>query len=242
MENLDLIAVMPVYNEEAAIEVVVREWHDMLSLLKINFEFHVYNDGSKDNSLAILRKLEKDLEHLVVIDQSNRGHGPTILHCYKNASSADWLFQVDSDNEVRPESFPLLWEKREDYDFLIGRRSNKQNPWPRRVVSAVASALVQIFFGYGVFDVNSPFRLMRVEAFREEFKLLPDKAFAPNVLVTGIACQKEMRIIEIEIPYRFRTTGIVSINKMKLLRAAVLSGIQTIRFIWSYNKKNSKSP
>ena len=240
MEKLDLIAVMPVFNEEAAIKEVVQEWYEVLSFLKMNFELHVYNDGSKDNSLAILRELEGELQYLIVHDQPNRGHGPTIMHCYKNASNVEWLFQVDSDNEVKPDSFPLLWEKRDNYDFLIGRRSNKQNPWPRRVVSAVASALVQIFFGYGVFDVNSPFRLMRVDVFKEEFKLLPDKAFAPNVLVSGIACQKNMRLIEIEIPYQFRTTGIVSINKIKLLRAALLSGIQTLWFIRNYHRNNLK--
>ena len=58
MEKLDLIAVMPVYNEEGAIREVVKEWHDMLSSLNMNFKLHVYNDGSKDNSLAILRELE----------------------------------------------------------------------------------------------------------------------------------------------------------------------------------------
>jgi glycosyltransferase involved in cell wall biosynthesis len=241
MQELELIAIMPVYNEEGAIKEVVQEWHDALCALKIRFELHVYNDGSRDGSLAILRELEKSLEHLVVIDQPNRGHGPTILHCYKNASNVQWLFQVDSDNEVRPESFSPLWDKRDEYDFLIGRRSNKQNPWPRRVVSAIAAGLVQVFFGYGVFDVNSPFRLMRVDAFREEFKMLPDKAFAPNVIVTEIACLKKMRIKEIEIPYQFRQTGIVSINKLKLLRVALLSGVQTLSFIRSYRKNNQKS-
>lgn len=237
MQELDLIVVMPVYNEEGAIKEVVQEWHKELRTLKMNFELHVYNDGSKDGSLAILKDLEQRLEYLVVHDQPNRGHGPTILYCYKNASNVQWLFQVDSDNEVRPESFHLLWDQRDKYDFLLGRRSNKHNPWPRRVVSAVAAGLVQVFFGYGVFDVNSPFRLMRVDAFREEFKLLPNEAFAPNVIVTGIACLKKMRIIEIEIPYQFRQTGIVSINKWKLFRAALLSGMQTLLFIRSYHKK-----
>ena len=237
MHEIDLVVVMPVYNEEEAIKEVVNEWHDTLSSLGMRFELHVYNDGSQDGSLAILKELEQSLEHLVVHDQPNRGHGRTILHCYKNASNVQWLFQVDSDNEVRPESFSLLWEKRDKYDFLLGRRSNKHNPMPRRVISAVAAGLVQVFFGYGVFDVNSPFRLMRVNSFREEFKLLPDEAFAPNVLVTGIACMKKMRIIEIEIPYQFRQTGTVSINKWKLFRAAVLSGVQTLSFIRSYHKK-----
>lgn len=240
MQELELIAIMPVYNEEGTIRGVVQEWHDELCALKMRFELHVYNDGSKDASLAILMELQKSLQHLVVHDQPNRGHGPTILHCYKNASNVQWLFQVDSDNEVRPESFHLLWEKRDQYDFLLGQRSNKQNPMARQVISAVAAGLVRFAFGRGVSDVNSPFRLMRVDAFRDEFPFIHEQTFAPNVIVTGIACLRKMRIYEIEIPYKFRQTGIVSINKMKLLRAAWRSGVQTVSFIWSYHKNNKK--
>jgi glycosyltransferase involved in cell wall biosynthesis len=239
MQEIELIAIMPVYNEEGTIRSVVQEWHDELCSLKMDFELHVYNDGSKDASLAILRELQKSLQHLVVHDQPNRGHGPTILHCYRNASNVQWLFQVDSDNEVRPESFRLLWDKKDKYDFLLGRRTNKQNPLARQVISAVASGMVRFAFGRGVSDVNSPFRLMRVAAFRDVFHFIPDQTFAPNVIVTGIACLRKMRIVEIEIPYQFRQTGTVSINKMRLLRAAWRSGVETISFIWSY-RKNKK--
>jgi glycosyltransferase involved in cell wall biosynthesis len=241
MKELELIAIMPVYNEESTIRKVVQEWHDELCALKIRFELHVYNDGSKDASLSILKKCEQDLQHLIVHDQPNKGHGPTILNCYKCASNVQWLFQVDSDNEVRPESFHLLWEQRDNYDFLLGRRSNKRNPMSRQLVSAVAAGLVRFAYGRGVSDVNSPFRLMRLDAFRDEFPLIPDQVFAPNVIVTGIACIRKMRIIEIEIPYQFRKTGTVSINKMKLLRASWRSGVETLSFIWSYRKNSIKS-
>ena len=120
--------------------------------------------------------------------------------------------------------------------MLLGRRSNRQNPVVRQLISAVAAGLVRYAFGKGVSDVNSPFRLMRVDAFRDEVSLIPEQIFAPNVIVTGIACLRKMRIIEIEIPYEFRQTGTVSINKMKLLRAAWRSGVQTVSFIWSYRK------
>lgn len=240
MQELELIAVMPVYNEEGTIREVVQEWHDELCSLKMHFELHVYNDGSKDTSLTILRELQKSLQQLVVHDQTNKGHGPTILHSYKNASNVQWLFQVDSDNEVRPESFHLLWEQRDQYDFLLGRRTNKQNPLARRLISVVALGLVYLGFGQGVSDVNSPFRLMRVDSFRDVFPLIPDLTFAPNVIVTGVACFKKMRIIEIEIPYQYRQTGTVSINRMKLFQAAWNCGVQTVSFIWSYRKNNKK--
>jgi len=240
MQELELIVIMPVYNEEGTIRKVVQEWHDELCALNIRFELHVYNDGSTDATLTILRELQKSLQHLVVHDQPNKNHGPTILQGYRSASNVEWLFQVDSDNEVRPESFRLLWEQRDKYDFLIGKRTNKQNPMARQLISAVAAGLVRLGFGKGVSDVNSPFRLMRVDAFRDVFSLIQEQTFAPNVIVTGVACSRKMRIFETEIPYQFRRTGRVSINRMRLFRCAWLSGIQTISFIWSYHRKNKK--
>lgn len=234
MQKPELIVVMPVYNEEGTIETVVREWHDELCSLKMHFELHVFNDGSKDSSLTILRNLQKSLPHLKVHDQPNKGHGPTILQSYKSFSHVPWIFQVDSDNEVRPESFKLLWEKKDLYDFLLGRRIDKQNPLVRQVISAVAAGIVRFTFGNGVSDVNSPFRLMRGQAFQEVFPMIPDQTFAPNVIVTGLACLKKMRIYEVGIPYQFRQTGKVSINKFKLMRAAWRSGVQTVSFALSY--------
>ena len=55
----------------------------------------------------------------------------------------------------------------------------------------VVADLVQIFFGYGLCDVNSPIRLMRVNAFKEELKMFPDKAVAPNVIVTELPAEKD---------------------------------------------------
>ncbi len=237
MKEPELIVIMPVYNEEGTIKEVVEDWHDTLSALKMHFELHVFDDGSKDSSLTILEELKKSLPHLVVHGQTNKGHGPTILASYMKFSQMPWLFQVDSDNEVKPKSFPQLWEKKDQYDLLLGRRRDRQNPFVRQVVSAVAAGMVRCAFGQGVSDVNSPFRLMRGEAFRDLFPMIPSQAFAPNVIITGIACNKKMRIYEVDIPYQFRKTGKVSIDKLKLFKAAWRCGIQTLSFIWSYMTK-----
>ena len=56
----------------------------------------------------------------------------------------------------------------------------------------------------------------------------PD-AFAPNVILTGLACRAGLRIVEVPVPYRSRRTGASSIARLKLLRAAALSFLQTVR-------------
>ena len=85
-----------------------------------------------------------------------------------------------------------------------------------------------IFYGFGVTDVNAPYRLYRAEKFREAFVAIPTDTFAPNVVLSGYAARSGMRILELPVPTRPRTTGEVSIKKWKLFRAACKSLRQTV--------------
>lgn len=228
----ELTVVMPVYNEEEIIDVVVLDWIQTLRSMDIDFNINLYNDGSKDNSLEILRVMEKQYSEVTVIDKPNSGHGPTILQGYKNALSS-WIFQVDSDNEMKANFFPKIWNKREDYDFLVGKRENRTQPLSRKIVSALSRFTVKFLYSSGIYDVNSPYRLMRREKFTEIFHKIPINTFAPNVIISGMAAKNNFRLYETKVPIEFRTTGEVSIQKWKLFKAAVISWWQTLNFSWS---------
>ena len=126
-----LAVVIPVYNEEGSIEVVIADWAKVLDQLQIDYRLCAYNDGSKDNTHKILDGLLDKFPKLHAIHKVNSGHGPTILKGYKENLDCEWLFQVDSDNEMKAEHFPKLWEQRDNYDFLIGKRINRQSPFSR---------------------------------------------------------------------------------------------------------------
>ena len=226
----ELKIIIPVYNEEGAITDVINDWMLTLQRLKIDFLIYAYNDGSKDNSLEILQMLSKNNKKLVVVDKQNSGHGPTILKGYKDNLDAEWLFQVDSDNELKANDFEKFWIERHNYDFLIGHRTDRNSPLPRIITTAISKIIVGIFYGNKVKDVNAPYRLMRTSNFRDDIVKIPDLTFAPNLIVTGIANSKKMRIRQLNVIHHNRETGEVSIKKWKLLKAAFKSLIQTIVF------------
>lgn len=228
-----LCVVMPVYNERAAIGGVLKKWAAALDKLRIDYVIRPYNDGSKDDSLSVMRKAAESLRRVEVRDKPNGGHGPTILQGYREAAADgfDWAFQIDSDDEMGPEKFGELWSRRKDFDFIVGRRHGRAQALPRKIVSFVSRLAVRVFYGKGkVWDVNAPYRLMRVETFRESFAKIPADTFAPNVIITGIAARSSLRVCEIDVPQHDRTTGEVSIKKWKLLKAAVRSLWQTVFF------------
>ena len=236
-ERLSII--MPVYNEEEIIETVVKDWHDTLTSLNIDFEIRCYNDGSRDQTADILGGLTGTFPRLVVINKVNTGHGPSILQGYLDASGSDWVFQVDSDNEIRADQFSAFWDLREDYDFLLGKRSHSDFPLSRQVISYFAWLVVRLGFSATIKDVNSPYRLFRSSVVSPLIKLIPRDTFAPNVLLTGLVCAKKLRVKEMQIVNSFRQTGTVSIKHWKLFKVAVRSFRESISFVFKHRNSFS---
>jgi glycosyltransferase involved in cell wall biosynthesis len=227
---LDLCVVIPVYNEAEIIGRVLDIWAEKLDRLVPNSEIHIYNDGSKDGSLAASNAAAARHPRVKVHDKPNSGHGPTILLGYRENANATWIFQTDSDNEIDHAHFEELWEQREDYDLLIGKRVNRQAHPSRQFISLVSRLVVWIFYGRGVYDVNAPFRLMRGATFRPLYDRIPEDTFAPNIIVAGVACQRKWRVFQTDVSYQFRTTGKVSIMGLKLLKNVIKAFKQVIGF------------
>jgi glycosyltransferase involved in cell wall biosynthesis len=224
----DVELVIPVYNEAECITEVVNDWIKELDRLGISYRMIVLNDGSKDNTAAVLSRY-RDNPRVNVINKKNSGHGPTILQGYQMAvQEAHWVFQVDSDNEMRAEHFKKVWHERKDVDAIIGMREGRYQPLPRKIVSLFSRLIVTLFYGRGIIDVNCPFRLLRADVLAPILKQIPPNTFAPNVAISGILVLKKMRVKNIRIPHTERQTGEVSIKKWKLMKAAMRSFLQVI--------------
>ena len=226
---VELAVVMPVYNEAACIAEVIRSWMDCLAALQIDFRLLVLNDGSTDATAQALAGIPAS-QRIEIVHKTNSGHGPTIMTGYRQAvQMAQWVFQVDSDDEMPPGHFEDLWREREGRDFLIGYRENRSSPMGRKFITWVSRVTVRLLFGRGIRDVNCPYRLMRASALGELLPAIPAGAFAPNVILSGLAMRRGLRLMERPIPHRQRRTGSASIVKWKLWRSAGVSFLQTIK-------------
>ena len=221
---------MPVYNEQDCILDVVRSWIDILDELKIRYEMLVINDGSRDNTRKILDDSRLP-PRVHVIHKPNSGHGPTILQGYRSAAMrAEWVFQCDSDNEMKAGDFDRVWSKRAGYDAVFGCRTNRKQPLSRKIISSVSRRAVRLFFGKGVDDVNVPYRLMRSQAIRDAVERMPDDTATPNVILSGVLIQEKARVLNVDIPYENRKTGTVSIKNLRLWKFALRAFLQVIRW------------
>ena len=226
-QAVELSIVVPVYNGQDTIEKVVREWSAVFGSLGMSYEFRIYDDGSKDQTGAMLDKLAAEFPRLVVTHKPNEGHGPTILRGYRE-SIGDWVFQMDSDDELGPEAFPDLWSSRADHDFLIATRKARSSPLARRILTKGSRLVTKLLFGGGVNDVNSPYRLMSREFLHHELLGIPADTFAPNVILSGLAARDRWRIYNGEQQHKGARTVSASLVRWKMWKTAARVLVQTL--------------
>lgn len=217
---------MPVYNEVAAVDAVVASWTSALDRLGIDYECLLYDDGSTDGTGAKLDALADRYPRVRVTHHANRGHGPSIMRGYREASGR-WVFQTDSDDEIPASAFADLWSRREGADVVIGVRTGRQSEMARRLLTAGAAFAVRIMYGSGVTDVNSPFRLMRGEALARLVPRVPETAFAPNVILSGLFARDRLRCVDVPVPATPRRTGQTSLLGWKVWKAAARAARET---------------
>lgn len=221
-----LYIVMPAYNEQANIETVVQQWHPVVEKVGADSRLMIVNDGSKDNTYQILQELQTKYPFLVAVDKPNSGHGATCLFAYRKAiaDGADFVFQTDSDGQTDPNEFYQFWDNREQYDLIIGDRTQRQDGFGRIVVTKVLRLLVWIIFGTWVKDANTPFRLMRANILSEIMKVIPQDFFLCNVVISTIAKRWKLRTLWVPITFKPRQGGVNSINFKRIFKI----GIQAI--------------
>jgi glycosyltransferase involved in cell wall biosynthesis len=217
-----LYIVIPAYNESANIERIVTEWHPIVKKIGNGSKLVIIDDGSKDETYAILKQLQQKYKLLDCVKKKNSGHGATVLFGYKYAlkEKADYIFQTDSDGQTDPAEFWQFWEKRNKYDAIIGHRNHRQDGLSRVIVTRVLRFVIRLKFGVKVTDANTPFRLMTAKSLRENIRYVPDGFNLSNVILSVIYAKRKQKIVFIPITFRPRQGGKNSINVPKIFGIA----------------------
>lgn len=226
----ELVVVVPAYGVGDGLRAVVARWITLLDGLGMSYAIHIYNDGSRDHTGAVLDELARIHPAVQAHHQANRGHGPTVLQGYLDHAKVPWIFQIDSDDEMGPSYFPALWRARHDFDLLCGYRVKREIAAYRRAISAVGAWSMRWLFGRGMRDVNVPYRLMRMACFRPYLTLIPRPTISPNTLLAGASGWGRMRILEVPVEERPQARAERPRKTWGWARVAVLSFLQSLQF------------
>lgn len=240
MEKVYLV--MPAYNEAKNIEETIRQWYPVVVKLSEGGDARlvIANDGSKDDTYAIMQGLKERYPLLEPLDKPNSGHGATVLYLYRYAISqgADYVFQTDSDGQTCPDEFWQMWDNRKRYDFQIGVRKGRQDGANRVFVSKTLRLVVWLMFHEWVTDANTPFRFMRANKLQRIMDVIPHDYFLCNVAISAIAKKWDYKIGWYPITFRPRQGGVNSINMKRIMKIGwkALGDFRTI----NRNLKNNR--
>lgn len=212
--------VMPTYNEEANIKRVVMEWYPVLTYGNENSKLVISDGGSSDNTLEILRELQKDYPKLVVLPKPGTDHGTKVILLYKYAieNEADWVFQTDSDGQTLPSEFAQFWELRKKYDIVMGNRKKRGDGMGRKLVENVLRVYLKIFFGVMVPDANAPFRLMKSKVVNKYIDLMPSNFNLPNAVLAACFSKYNEKVTYRVVTFQSRQGGKNYMNVRRIFR------------------------
>jgi dolichol-phosphate mannosyltransferase len=232
---MELTLVIPTYNEAGSIGQVIREWHDAIQecIPVRKFRMLVVNDGSTDETLKILEKMQSSYLELIVHSQPNRGHGQACLEGYKMAAAlgSEFTMQIDSDGQCDPIFFREFWEKRGDV-CLYGRRFQRLDGLFRKGISLCLRWALYILARTRLHDANVPYRVYPSSWAAEAAAQVPATFDLANIAVALIL--ESRGNTELPIHFRERSGGTASVKWVGFIRKAFrlfrdLRSIQTLR-------------
>jgi len=149
--NLDnkffLSIVIPVYNSEKTINLVVEKLKKVLSG-KLTFEIILVNDGSKDNSYNVCKEISRKNDFVRFINLSkNFGQHNAILAAL-NFVNGNYIVFMDDDLQTPPEEIWKLINKiKEGFDVVYADYTYKQHSFFKNFGSTVNNIMANIILG-----------------------------------------------------------------------------------------------
>ncbi|MBU1085628.1 glycosyltransferase family 2 protein, partial [Patescibacteria group bacterium] len=149
-----LSIVLPVQNEAEFVSRVIMEIEAMLTQSKIDYELVVVENGSTDESLAVLKKLAL-INPRVKVGVSSPGYGRAVVYGL-NQAKGEYLSYMPSDGQVDIRVIPRLVElvKTNKYDLVKVYRISRES-LVRKYVSWMFNQLAKSVFGLRVKDINA---------------------------------------------------------------------------------------
>lgn len=123
---MDISVVIPVFNEETNLPVLYERLVNSVTSISNEYELIFVNDGSKDNSLNVIKALSLKNPQVKYIDFSkNFGHQLAVFAGLENAKG-DAIVIIDADLQDPPELIKELYVKmKEGYDVVYAQREQR---------------------------------------------------------------------------------------------------------------------
>jgi len=224
---LNVVVVIPTYNERESIESLIRE----LLSLSLGLHILVVDDNSPDGTGAIVSKLAEESSKVRLLTRKKRkGRGSAGVDGFKTAleMGADLIIEMDADFSHHPRHIPDLVANAKNYQVVLGSRFvpggvDRDRGMLRQMVTRLAGLYVRTSLGIKIRDVSSGYRCFRKEVFEKVD--LDDMISAGPAIVLEIlykVCLNGFIVKEVPIIFEDRRQGQTKLDTITLLETLVM--------------------
>ena len=223
--------VIPLYNEEQSLEELHRRLTDTLATLSDRFEIIFVDDGSIDNSFAVIKNLhQRDSRVKAVRFRKNFGKSTALSAGFKKARGKI-IVTLDADLQDLPEEIPSLLHKLEQgYDLVSGWKKKRKDSLIRKIASRLFNRVTSFFTGVKLHDFNCGLKCYRRELV-DELALYGEL----HRYIPAIANWKGFRVGEVKVGHHPRMHGVSKFGSERYLRG--LFDLLTVIMLTKYPEK-----
>lgn len=197
--------VIPVYNEEESLIELHRQIvNNIRKAGNYDYEIIFVNDGSKDNSVQVIRELHEQDDNVHLISFRRNFGKSAAMEAGFRAVSGDIVITMDSDLQDDPAEIPHFLETiAEGYDLVSGWKFNRQDPAEKKLPSKLFNKVTSLMSGIKLHDFNCCYKAYRrevvdaIHVYGELHRYLPVLAY----------CQGFGNIAEIRVIHNKRQFG-----------------------------------
>jgi len=205
---VELSIVVPIYNEEKAIQGFLGKLKDVLKNVKVSHEIIAIDDASSDKTYERLKKVKgiRTVRH-----PYNKGYGAS-LKTGARKSKGKYVLFIDGDGEHDPKNIPKLVKHRKTYDMVVGARQFSSSV-PRAIAKRIITGFANYVSEVKIPDLNCGFRLLKRDILMDYLDSLPNRfSFTSTITMIFIKSGYSIKYIPVNI---LKRKGKSKINPVK---------------------------
>jgi glycosyltransferase involved in cell wall biosynthesis len=229
----ELSVVVPMRNESLNVDKLYRDLTASLTAFGRPYEIVAIDDGSGDDTFALLARLQAtDPRVRVIRFRRNFGQTAAFAAGFKYARGR-YIVTADGDNQNDPADIPGMVEMLEQHelDIVCGWRKDRKDPFiNRRLPSMIANAMISKATGVKLHDYGCSLKVFRAEVVKQ-MKLYGEM----HRFLPAIAAEFGVAIGEKVVNHRAREHGKSNYGITRTFR--VILDLMTVKFLSSYKTR-----
>ena len=209
--------VVPVFNEQEAIPLFYQAVVPVMDKLNEPYELIFVNDGSRDNTLLVLKDLASKDERVKVLSFSRNFGQQAAIFCGFEHAEGDAVVDIDVDLQDPVEAIPMMIEKwKEGYDIVHGKRKvRKGESFFKKITSKMYLKFLQKISGLKIPKNVGEFKLFDRKVI-EVMKSMPEQ----DRYLRGITSWVGFKQTEVEFVRNERSAGETKYSVKKMFKLA----------------------